>query len=565
MIHKKAKNHPLFIGLKQFLSYARGRALILTALVIVQRASAGIGILLILPMMDFLGYQVTGAPHITNNVFTVFVNAGLPLTLESLLMFFLFIIGVVCVVQYNFVTYSTKIQQEYAHFLRSNIFQLIMQSSWIFISSRKTSELQHAISVLVQSVGYAVNIVISLFASLVALFVAVTVSFILSWQMTLLVIITAFIAIVILWPLFKKSKISGNRQLNSHRAIFHTTEAQLTNLKMIKCHGVEHRFSKLLEQESKMLESQIVTMAHITARTKMIFTIFGAVAASALFWLSQNWLNMPIPVVIALVIIYSRTLPLVSSIQNSLQQLLQRTSSFAALHQLVNECKSAQELPRTNSPIPFDKQIKIKNMSFAYADSPLLTNFSCTINKGDVILIQGTSGVGKSTIVDLIAGLIVPCKGQIFIDDIPLTRKNCYQWKQKVAYVTQDHYFFNDSLRNNLRALALDECNDEDIWQALELAAAKSFVEKLPHQLDTMIGDRGFKLSGGERQRIALARAVLRRPALLILDEATSALDYENELHIHRAITELKKNMTIVIISHNSNHAFAVDTVITLS
>jgi len=168
---------------------------------------------------------------------------------------------------------------------------------------------------------------------------------------------------------------------------------------------------------------------------------------------------------------------------------------------------------------------------------------------GTTTAIVGASGAGKSTLADLLLGLIEPSAGRILIDGRPLERAQYAAWRDQIGYVSQDTFLFHDSVHANL-LWARPSASEADLRQALRLAAADSFVAGLPQGLDTLVGDRGILVSGGERQRLALARALLRGPKLLILDEATNALDSENETRIQDAIDSLRHQMTIIVITH---------------
>lgn len=154
-------------------------------------------------------------------------------------------------------------------------------------------------------------------------------------------------------------------------------------------------------------------------------------------------------------------------------------------------------------------------------------------------------GAGKSTLADLVMGLIQPESGAVNVDGLPTS----LNWRNQIGYVAQDTFLFNESIRFNL-LVAQPDADENELREVLEMVAAYEFVSKLPKGLDTIIGDRGARLSGGERQRLALARAILRKPKLLILDEATSNLDSENEQRIMRAIDKLHGEITILVIAH---------------
>ena len=178
----------------------------------------------------------------------------------------------------------------------------------------------------------------------------------------------------------------------------------------------------------------------------------------------------------------------------------------------------------------------------------VLNGVDLAIPAGRTTAVVGPSGAGKSTVADMVVGLLMPTSGRITIDGVPLAGAHIPPWRRRLGYVNQDTFLFHESIRENLRIVRPD-ATDEQLWTALHNASA-AFVEALPDGLDTVVGDRGVRLSGGERQRIALARALLRNPTMLILDEATSALDPENERVIQHAIERMAGQLTILVIAH---------------
>jgi ATP-binding cassette subfamily C protein len=192
---------------------------------------------------------------------------------------------------------------------------------------------------------------------------------------------------------------------------------------------------------------------------------------------------------------------------------------------------------------------------------PTLDNVDLFLPAFKTTVILGPSGGGKSTLADLLIGLLRPDEGSILVDGKKLGGDMLHDWRKSVGYVPQESLLFHDTLRANL-LWARPEARDEDLWTALRLAAADEFVRRFPEGLDTMVGDRGIRISGGERQRISLARALLRRPTLLLLDEATSQLDQENERRILEALDALRGTMTIVFISHRLSALRCADLVV---
>lgn len=217
----------------------------------------------------------------------------------------------------------------------------------------------------------------------------------------------------------------------------------------------------------------------------------------------------------------------------------------------------------TSEPITFNDNLTIQNVSWKYSNSDknVLENISMTIKKGESVGFVGSSGSGKSTLADIIMGLYKPQKGDVLLDahsifDIP------HSWAKIIGYVPQTVYLVDDSIRRNVAFGIRDEEIDEDkIWKALEKAQLKEYVENLPNQLDSRVGERGVRFSGGQRQRIAIARALYEDPEIMIFDEATSALDNDTEKAVMEAIDALSGYKTLLIIAHRLTTVKGCDTI----
>ncbi|WP_367764366.1 ABC transporter ATP-binding protein, partial [Bacillus proteolyticus] len=240
--------------------------------------------------------------------------------------------------------------------------------------------------------------------------------------------------------------------------------------------------------------------------------------------------------------------------------------------QLQEECKKSIELQDIEqdydciNPMQIEQSIECQNISFRYNKENAvysLKDINLHIPVNCMTAISGRSGAGKSTLIDIIMGLMQPESGQLLIDNKPLTSKDLLSLRKSISYVPQDPFLFNASIRDNLRMVE-PNASEEQLWEALEFSASAEFVSRLSQGLDTLIGDRGVKLSGGERQRLVLARAILRKPSILVLDEATSALDAENEAKIQEALERLKGSMTIIVIAHRLSTIRKADQVIVM-
>lgn len=248
-----------------------------------------------------------------------------------------------------------------------------------------------------------------------------------------------------------------------------------------------------------------------------------------------------------------RILPSINRIIGSLQQIKYYKSSV----DLVAKDISLPGLPEGNnlrqSEISFKKQLKLNDISFSYPknNSAVLESLNFTLNYGEVVGFIGPSGVGKSTLTNLIVGLLHTFKGSFTIDDLSINSSNVAQWRKQLGYVSQSIYLTDDTIRANIAfGEEPHEIDDKRMDTAIKKAQLYTFIESLPNKLDSIVGERGAQLSGGQQQRIGIARALYHEPKLLILDEATSALDEDTEREVIKAVEGLKGEMTILIITH---------------
>lgn len=211
-----------------------------------------------------------------------------------------------------------------------------------------------------------------------------------------------------------------------------------------------------------------------------------------------------------------------------------------------------------------EKTLSVKNVKFSYEDAPeepILTDISFTAQPNQVIAFAGPSGGGKSTIFSLIERFYEPTEGQIKFGDIDIKDIKLSDYRRQIGFVSQDSAIMAGTIRDNLTYGLAENFSDEQLWDVLELAYARKFVEEMPDKLNTEVGERGVKISGGQRQRIAIARAFLRNPKILMLDEATASLDSESEMKVQEALSNLMKGRTTLVIAHRLSTIVDADSI----
>ena len=253
----------------------------------------------------------------------------------------------------------------------------------------------------------------------------------------------------------------------------------------------------------------------------------------------------------------------VAAMRGAMQRMAIDGIAFWSIVDLTEAMERQSEALHGGAPAHLAGSCRFENVRFAYGDRVVVENADFELPVGEVATLIGPSGVGKTTIADLLVGLHEPVSGRVLIDGTPLADVDLSQWRSKIGYIPQENILFNDSVRENI-TLGDSAISDERVMAALKLAGAWSFVSALPHGLDETIGVRGNRLSGGQKQRLSIARALINEPELLVLDEATSALDQSTAREICEAVRGLRGNRTILAITHQPIWMEAADRVLTM-
>lgn len=327
---------------------------------------------------------------------------------------------------------------------------------------------------------------------------------------------------------------------------------RLTNIRQVKSSGtedleVQHGYEVAMEHYKSQIYKAKVSlfsepaMYSIESYCKGIILIYGGILVSG------NQLDMASLVTIFL---YSQTISLYSLQFVMFFRFLKEAQGASAR---VGEIMGAdnEELERKKSFALPDEDIRFEGVSFGYDQQEVLSNLNFKIPKGEVTAIIGPSGSGKTTILNMLERLYQPKAGRIMFGDVPIEEIHLDEWRNAIGYVAQNSPLLAGSIRDNIVYGLHRQATEEDIIRAAKLANAHDFIMKLPDGYDTNVGEHGSKLSGGERQRIAIARTVIKDPDYLLLDEATCNLDSYNEAEVQKALNNLMKGRTTIVVAHN--------------
>jgi ATP-binding cassette subfamily C protein len=463
--------------------------------------------------------------------------------------------------------YMAQLLYDIINQLRTSLFESIGGARWRFIAHQRGSDLNHLLTADIDRIQGAAIQLLMLIQSCVLLVAYVCVSLLVSPTMTIFASIIGLAALAVLYPIRKQALVYGNLLTQNRQAQYRTVSEFLSGIKIAKSFNAEPRYIAELAAILERMRRDYDRFVRLNSISGVVSQTSSAVGLAVFVYVALRF-NMEFPQIVVLVFLFMRISPRVMGLQGHIQEILADLSAFDVMKRMQDDCDLEQEsLAARNQAAPsLLREVSFANVTFHYgerASDAVLNDVSFTIPARETTALIGPSGSGKSTVADLLMGLLEPAAGTIAVDGLVLDENNRRGWRDHLAYVPQDVFLLHDTIAANFQ-LAAPEASEGEMWDALKAANACTFVERLPDRLQAVVGDRGLKLSGGERQRIALARALIRKPQLLILDEATSALDADSQTLIANAIGLLRGSMTIVTIAHRASMISFADWVVAL-
>lgn len=512
------------------------------------------GLCFLISVLGFVGLEVeaSGLAWIVRLLSAALARIGASPELPALLAGYALISSLTALLQRAETLISLGLQHELVASLRERLHRAITHAGWLFFCRSRSSDFTHLLTAEVERAGAATYHLLRLLATSVLALVYLVFACGVSPAMTALVFTSGGALMLAVRGKTRLARAAGEGLSASMQGLYAAISDHLGGMKIVKSHGGEDHHADLFAGLNRGVRRQYLRAVRNQADVKCWFDIGSVVVLSLVVYVAVGILALPAAELCFLVYLFARILPRAGSIEQGYQSLLNLLPAFRSIQEMEARCRAAAE-PRTRAreEIKLEEAIRLEGVTFAYEEVPVIRDLALTLRAGETAALVGRSGAGKSTAADLMAGLIAPQRGRVLVDGKPLTPERMRPWRERIGYVTQEVFLFHDTVRANLR-WACPGASDDDLYRALRSAGAAELVSRLPRGLDTVLGDRGARLSWGERQRLALARALLRKPSLLILDEATSNLDPENEQWILRSVEELQGAMAILIISHRS-------------
>ena len=533
----------------------RSYALIVFICMFITAILESLGISLLLPLIEIILGEKSNS-SLSNILNSAFKLIGL----ENNVLFICILFLCVLFAKIIFRLYTTYSSNKLCYDLRKDIissicdnylespYQKIIKQKQGVLLNNLLHEPHQAIAGLMHMFNFLISLVMVLFYYILLMLT--------HYETTMIITITSLIMYFV-YTKMSKNYINwlGRKDIHYNQEINSITAESISAIRQIKTFMLS---KKILQELSRNLESlKIINLKNVlfqnSPRALIEILIFSGIIAAVLisYYRSTELLISLVPVFGIFVIVSQRLLLQTGTIVSSRAAIQFSLPSINLVYSLIEDHVHKKTVD--SDLVIFEQlesDIKFNNISFAYSEKDILfKNVSFSIPKGKITAIIGESGVGKSTIADLILGFYTLEQGTITINNVNINELNKKSWREKIGFVSQDNFLFHSSILDNI-LISNDVATKEDVINAAKKANAHDFIMKMPEDYDTIVGDRGIMLSGGQKQRIAIARALLRDPELLIFDEATSSLDIATEERIIEEVIRIARDKTLIIITH---------------
>ncbi len=558
-------------------------------LTIIQGITSGFSIVMLIPLLQLLSIGTGSEPDgVAVSIRNMANSLGMEITLGSILAVYMVLLTSGALIQYWKSVLDARYQQTFIYTLRRRLFHRIIMADWQLLNSRsKTNHLQ----VLTREVPNLANYYYYYLRLLTTVLMSgayIIYAFLISPQFTLLIIGIGIIFFLALRRFLFTSFRLGKGYVDSYYRLLKYIDDFWQTVKIAKVHNSEVFYSERFDEANTSLLNMEYLMQRNWSLPQLIQRLAGLLVLVGIVWFGYRFGSTPLASFMILILLFSRIFPQMTSMNTDLNMIATNVPSVRLVMQLDEDLPEPSVRGKQGSGVlKLREGIKLEGICFAYPDGEkLFEGFTASIRARTITGIVGHSGRGKTTLIDLIAGLQKPSSGRIMVDGAVLDDDLLPRWKSGLGYLPQDPFFIDGTLRENLvwdsgnphpvtggddsgghthsNSVSGRIVSDEEIMSALEQVNAAHLVKRFRKGLDAFVANYHTSFSGGECQRLALARVLLRRPSLLLLDEATSSLDAENEATVMEVLAGLKNKVTIVFVTHRESVARWFDEVIRL-
>jgi len=538
-----------------------GRSFVIAIAFILAGVAEGVGISSLLPILSIATGEGGPATPLEEMVLGTLAWFGLSASLGWLLV--LVVIGITlksmltlaAMGQVGFAVAQTAAD------LRHRLLQGLMKARWAFFTQQPIGIFANAISIEANNAASLVGHTARSLALIIQIVIYMGLAILVSWEITAAAFLAGLILFVALNQLVEIARRASRETLVASRELLARMTDGLQGIKPLKAMAAEDRLEPLLANEIEALNRTgritVIAKEAMVSTQEPILVLFLAIGLYSV----ATYTAIAFDTVLVMGILFHRTASKFGELQRLYQNIGNSREYHLALEAKIQEAVDAEESTSGRQRPTLTKDIRFENIDFSFGDKKVINQFSIVLPAGKLSTLYGPSGSGKTTIIDLILGFHRPDQGRVLIDGTAIDDIDLKAWRRGIGYVPQELFLFHDTVLNNL-TLADPAFSKQEARAALERAGAWKFVSSLAEGLDTLVGERGSMISGGQRQRLAIARALIRHPDLLILDEPTTALDPETEKEICATLSSLARDITVIAISHQPALAAIADNLI---
>jgi ATP-binding cassette subfamily C protein len=545
-----------------FLAFARWRAALAALLIAFGALFDGVGLLLLVPILDVAAspdHPIGGwlAAALTTPLHPFGPNMRLVILLGA----FAVLVTLRCLVLAARDRCIGGLQFEFVEAIRRRLIAKMASAPWPVVARARHSRLVQALSIEIHQLGGAANSGLQSAVAFALLLSHCALALLLAPLAGGLALLFLFAGALLSRPYLKRAHALGRSIMEAHFGLTDGAALFLGGLKLAVAQGLQTEFIREYESvAATTMRERLLFAAHQT-RLRNVNTSLAALVGTAALLVGILVFRLPLPILLTLLLVLSRMTGPASVLQQGMQNMLYGLPAHRTILRLEAELDqdAAPKAKERRLYAPAEPALLFRNVGFRHEDRAAgFDRLDLAIPAGTFVGIEGPSGVGKTTFLDLAAGILMPQAGQVIAWGRDLAGAGIDAHRRTLAYVAQDAFLFDDTVRRNL-AWSAPAASEQEMLNALGLVGAAELIGRLEQGLDTRIGERGFRISAGERQRLALARALLRRPQLLILDEATNAIDIGSERALLEALAPLTPRTTILMVAHRRESLAACD------
>ncbi len=522
--------------------------LVLICLLLASLAEAGsIGTLL--PAASSIVSDTTGANGASGTIKSIIENIGIAPSLGNLILIVVGLMVTKATLAFAALSYAGISGARVAINLRRRLIRAIFDARWSFYTDQSGGKFANAISNDATRAGDAYQYSATVVAGLIQVAGYIAIAIFIDWRVAILGSIAAAVMVLAMRKLIRISRSSAYKQTDRVSSLTIDMVDMLNNIKALKSMDRYGTLVLGLSGLLKRIKRNLITIQFSKQGVIQGSDALIAILAGSMIYAAHSVLDKTLPELMITGIVFFQIISNLTKLQKQLQTAVIIESAYVRTQELITKAEAHREVHSGSLPPKLGAGCKFVNVTFAHGNTAVIENATFDIPANQITVLQGPSGAGKTTLIDLLIGLNTAQRGKILIGGKDITTIDIKAWRQSIGYVPQELVLFHDTVRENI-CLSNRDISTEAINAALDQAGARDFIDALPAGVETDVGEMGGKLSGGQRQRIALARALVTNPRILILDEVTSALDPDTEAEIVNNIARLRGRYTIVAITH---------------